>query len=461
MKRVLKRLAGFCFILCIGAVPYAAAENMLPSFDEGVDRLSIQLMGAIANRYFDADKRPVIRVAVFDFTDAAGNVTVGSRYVSNRIRMAFAGGTQFDLLPLNALEIKNSVITDRTFSDNQTLRDYIVGRLKADVYLLGRMETPGETSLTCTVALWGTKTPFTDYSTPVLLTGDALKPEIPTACSWSLRLTPSGIRYFNRIKMAGAKTEAEQRTEEKLAPVIFLTQPLCDDLNLAWQVSADGMIYDVRKKRDLSSLRNRTGQIMQSRLKSTAALKELSYVIKNFTLTIREEGEGEGGKAYPLQPYVLPRESRYYFIPYLEGEKALRFVYLWNEPGKSKKPSSRDSGAGWSLFQAEADWPNMLPVGNHTATVTLSPIAETDYGTKRERAEYVTRFRFAVRPGLNIYVINYVYRMDRPEIFVRRLEVGGPEERDVGRVRSITEIFDVYGTTNRESDVRRQKSGDR
>jgi len=458
MKRVLKRLAGVCFITAMLAVPMAAAEDKLPSLDEGVDRLENRLMEAIATRYYDSEKRPVIKVAIFDFTDARGDITVGSGYVSDRMRLAFGAGSQFTLLSMDIFGASGRVITDETFAEDRALRDYIVGDLKADVYVFGRIHVLGESSVTCRVSLWGTKPPFLDYSEPVPLTGEALKPEIPATLTWALTLTPSGMRYFTQIKKAGAKSRKLALSEKRLAPVIFLTQPMCDDLNMAWEVRGDGMIYDVRKKRDAGSLRNRTGQIMQSRVKNTAALKELSYVIKNFTLVVRERGSE---KAYRLEPYVLPRESQYYFIPYLEGEKGLRFVYLWNKPGKSKKPSSRESGTGWSLFQAEQDWPIMMPVGNHTATATLTPIAETDYGTKRSRSEYVSRFRFAVRPGLNVYVINYVYRMDRPEIFVRRLEIEGVEERKIKRVKRITEVYQVYGGADQKPEDGHQSSGDR
>ena len=215
------------------------------------------------------------------------------------------------------------------------------------------------------------------------------------------------------------------------------------------------MIYDMRKKQDVGALRNRTGEIMQSRVKARAALKELSYIIKNFSLVIRESG----GQDYRLEPYVIPQGSQYYFIPYQEGEIGLRFIYLWNRPDKSKKPSSRETGKGWSLFAAEADWPNILPVGIHTATATLEPVAETDYGTKRPRSEYVSRFKFAVKPGLNIYVVNYVYRRDRPEIFVRRLDIQGSRDKPIQAVKRITEVYEVYGAGipevgDQTSDVR-------
>jgi len=94
---------------------------------------------------------------------------------------------------------------------------------------------------------------------------------------------------------------------------------------------------------------------------------------------------------------------------------------------------------------AEQDYRNIMPVGTHTATATFEPIAESEYGTKKPRAEYVSRFKFAVRPGLNIFVINYVYRRDQPEIFVRRLEIEGSRDEPVKGIKRITEIYRVYG----------------
>lgn len=451
MKRVLKRLAWMGFMAVIAAAPAMAEDNVLPPLNEGIDQLAERLTGAIATRYFDADKRPVIKVAIFDFTNARGDITVGSRYVSERIRLAFGTGPQFEMLPEGEGGKKALLITPERFRDDAALKQRLVSEFKADVYLLGTIRTVGESTVVCDLSLWGTQPPFHDYGAVVPLGPDVFKAEGPMPVTWALTLTPSGRRHFSRVRVAGVEHRETASAEEDLARVIFLTQPMCDDLNLSWQVRADGMIYDIRKRQDTGSLRNRTGQIMQSRVKSTAALKELSYVIKNFTLTIKETG----GEAVRLEPYVIPRESPYYFIPYLGGEKGLRFIYLWNRPGKSRSPSSREFGTGWSLYRAEFDWPNIMPIGTHVATATLEPIAETDYGTKRSRSEYVIRFKFAVTRGLNIYVINYVYRRDRPEIFVRRLLIEGTEDQPVKSVKRIVEVYEVYGAADQQS------SGDR
>jgi len=213
------------------------------------------------------------------------------------------------------------------------------------------------------------------------------------------------------------------------------------DLNLSWQVKSDGLVYDARKESEAGSLRSRTGQIMQSRVKSIEALKELSYIIKNVGFVVKETG----GPAHPFEFYILPKKSDFYFVPYGEGESGLRFMYVWAKRGLSKNPSSHESGKGWKLNVAEQDYRNIMPLGNHMATATLDPIAESEYGSKKPRSEYVSRFKFDVLPGLNIYVINYVFRRDRPEIFVRRLEIEGTRDEPVRAVKRITEVYRVYG----------------
>ena len=72
-------------------------------------------------------------------------------------------------------------------------------------------------------------------------------------------------------------------------------------------------------------------------------------------------------------------------------------------------------------------------------------MSESQYGSKRPRSDYVTRFKFSVTPGLNVYVINYVYRRDRPEIFVRRLEIEAIKDVPIRSIKKITEVYRVYG----------------
>jgi hypothetical protein len=440
------RLIVFLFFMVFGP-GFAAGEqaHMSPSLHGGIDSLSASLMKEIATRYFDTQNRPVIKVAVFDFTDQAGNITVGSRYVSNRIRIAFGNSPQFDLFLPRELTEGDQLFTAENFEKDDPLREQVVGEMKADVYVFGRIDTSAVTTVACRVALWGITPPFDDFSKIDSL-GEleekerAIQEDVLAPLPWRVTFSASGHGFFNRVlvKASGEEAGIERRN---LGEVIFLSQPICDDLNLSWQVKADGMVYDVRKESEAGTLRSRTGQMMQSRVKSLEALKELSYIIKNVGFVVKETG----GPAYPLEFYILPKKSDFYFVPYQDGETGLRFMYLWGRRELSKKPSTHESGKGWKLNVAEQDYRNVLPLGTHMATATLDPIAESEYGSKKPRSEYVSRFKFDVLPGLNIYVINYVFRRDRPEIFVRRLEIDGSRDEPVRAVKRITEVYRVYG----------------
>lgn len=432
-----------------GGVPFLAenaeASHGTPSLDEGIDTLSASLTKEIAARYFHAEKKPVIKVAVFDFTNHAGDVTVGTRYVSNRIRLGFGNNPQFSIcLPQTPSE-KEIICGAEEFERHRSLRERLVGEMKADVYVFGRVSISDAASMVCEVNLWGVMPPFDNYNNIKNLrkvednewaVGEqALSPMV-----WRTGLTSSGLDFFTQV-LVSRSAEEGLGLQENLGEVIFLSQPMCDDLNLAWQVRADGMVYDVRKESDAGSLRSRTGQIMQSRVKGLETLKELSYIIKNVGLVIREKH----GSARQLEFYMVPKKSPFYFIPYEAGEAGLRFMYLWADRGLSKSASSHESGKGWKLHVAEQDYRVLMPVGTHTATATIEPVAESEYGTKKPRSEYVSRFKFAVYPGLNVYVINYVYRRDRPEIFVRRLEIKGSRDVPIEAVKRITEVYRVYG----------------
>lgn len=433
------------FAVCGPAWAAADGGHASPSLEEGIDRLSASLAKEIATRYFNAEKRPVIKIAVFDFTDPAGNITVGSRYVSNRIRLGFGNSPQFELLRLQDPQESGLAVNAAEFETHEPLRERIVGDVKADVYVLGRIDTSDETSVACRVDLWGIRPPFDDFSKIGSLRElkekeQAIGEEVLSPLPWRATFSPSGLAFFTHVLVkASAGKEGVERG--KVGEVIFLSQPMCDDLNLSWQVKADGMVYDVRKESEAGTLRSRTGQIVQSRVKSLESLKELSYIIKNVGLVIKETD----GPAYPFEFYILPRKSDFYFIPYQGGETGLRFMYLWARRELSRNPSPHESGKGWRLYVAEQDYRNMMPLGTHMATATLEPIAESEYGSKKPRSEYVSRFKFDVLPGLNIYVINYVFRRDRPEIFVRRLDIEGSRDEPMREVKRITEVYRVYG----------------
>ena len=433
MKQVIQWILLLAF--CLGVPAARAEEDDLLALNEGVDALSFQLTSQVASHYFDVDKRPVIKVAVFDFTDPDGNLTTGSRYVTTRIRLAFAKGTQFELLTAGNFEKRGVVITPKAFSENSDLREHVLEQLKADAYIFGTFTVENAQEAQCRVNIWGLAPPFDNWY--------QIKPvEFENPLPWKIALTPSGELFFSTVLQEGAQGVIDQVKQQNLGKVIFLSQPICDDLSLSWQIRSDGMVYDLRKESKMGSLRNRTGQVLQSRVKSEETLKELSYIVQDATLVIKEQG----GEAYRFEPYVLPEESEYYFIPFSDDETGLRFQYIWGKPGLSKRVSTQETGKGWKLHLALDDYENIMAVGTHVATATLSPMAESQYGSKRPRSDYVTRFKFSIYPGLNIYVVNYVYRRDRPEIFVRRLEVDATKDVPIRSIKKITEVFRVYGS---------------
>ena len=463
MKRLISVTILLFFMICGPASLATTSGDNIISINAGADSLAVSLTKEIATKYFDVKKRPVIKVAVFDFTDQNGDITVGSRYVSNRIKLAFSTSPQFALLSVREFEKSGSLVYAEEFEQNNRLRDRIVSDVRADVYVFGKIDTSGGANVACQAYLWGIKPPYNDFSSLERLKvfkdtdssfdnstniQDAEKPEkeefkqeIIFPQLWKGSLSSSGLDFFNYVVVKGIDEAVEIAKLGNLGEVIFLSQPICDDLNLSWQVKADGMVYDVRKERDAGSLRSRTGHIMQSRVKDAQTLKELSYIIKNFRFVVKETG----GAANTLEAYMIPQWSNFYFVPYRDVGTGLRFMYLWSIRGRSKNPSAHETGKGWKLYVAEQDYKNIMPVGTHTATATLEPIAESEYGTKKPRSEYVSRFKFSVRPGLNIYVINYVYRRDHPEIFVRRLEIEGSRNEPVQGVKRITEVYRVYG----------------
>lgn len=435
MKRVTKWLLLLFFAGCVSTPAPVSEENNPPALNAGIDQLAFQLTSQIATRYFDSDKRPVIRVAVFDFTDSEGNITAGSRYVSTRIRLAFAEGLQFELLTAGDFEKQGFVITAKTFSQSRDLKEQILDQLKADAYIFGNVAVEGHSDAVCKINIWGIAPPFDQWY--------RIKPiKFENPSPWNLGFSPSGAQFFSHVLLEGAEGLIKEIKRDNLGKVIFLSQPICDDLSLSWQIRADGLVYDTRKESKVGSLRNRTGQVLQSRVKSGETLKELSYIIQDATFVVKEQG----GMATRFEPYVLPEKSEYFFLPFSDDETGLRFQYIWGKPGLSKRVSTHETGKGWKLHLALEDYENIMPVGTHIATATLTPMAESQYGSKRPRSDYVTRFKFFVQPGLNIYVINYVYRRDRPEIFVRRLDIEGTRDVPIRSIKKITEVYRVYGS---------------
>jgi hypothetical protein len=459
----------------------AAQEKSFPSLDAGIDELAFELTSQVAERYFDLDKRPVIKVAVFDFVDSYGSITVGSRYVSDRIRLAFAKSPQFELLLVKDF-YPDRIITNKQFSAQEDLRIDIGNRLQAELLIFGTFKMFANAEGVCEVNLWGQKPPYRNWD-------DLVELKVKEPPPWNLGLTPSGKKFFEKpVWQPESVAENEKSGETELGQVIFLTQPICDDLAFSFQVGSDGMIYDIREKVNTraldENLRNRTGYVFHSRALSLEALNLTSYVIRNATLTVRMP-QGDEDEAISLEPYVITPKSHYYVIPFesavpkkmdtvpggvdishggidpfLEGTdtfpgnretesgvyKNLRFQYIWFSRGASKAPSDIETGKGWKLNKALEDYSFKFPAGkSYIATATFSPAAETQYGTRRVRSEYVARFKFFVEKGENIYVINFAYRQDRPKIFVRRLDVTEGGEVPIKVIKKVREVYRLFG----------------
>jgi hypothetical protein len=56
------------------------------------------LEASLANKFFDYRKRPVIRVAVFDFTDGTGNVVKAGAAWADKIARRLYSQPQFQVL---------------------------------------------------------------------------------------------------------------------------------------------------------------------------------------------------------------------------------------------------------------------------------------------------------------------------------------------------------------------------
>lgn len=414
------------------------ACGQTPSAEERIDAFASALMQEISRALYDAKNRPSLSVGVLDFTDEKGRVTAGSHYVGERIRLAFGRTQPFQVVELQDFETRHA-ISQMDFEEQLQLRERVVNDLRAHVYVLGMVVSEDRSQFQVRVQVWAMGPPFRDVHriAPIPLTLAGIQ--------WIPGLTDSGYAHFCKALPRMKWGQAQSRERTSLAEVLFLSQPMCDDLNGTWELRADGMIYDRRRDRESGSLKDRTGQVMQSRVKSMETLKELSYVIRDFGLVVQEEG----GKTLELETYVVPKKSRYYYMPLKSGGgDGLRFEYLWFEPGKSTEPAMEEGAGGWRFFNAQGDWALKMPLGVHTATATFSPVAESIYGSKMARSEFIRRCKFFVAPGLNVYTVNYVYRRDKPEIFFSRLEIGpSKEERQGGRgVQEIVEHYPLYGT---------------
>jgi hypothetical protein len=89
----------FLFFFFLGGEGGAAEKPALPTEEEvATEKFLSQLETALAQKFFDFRNRPVIRVAIFDFTDGNGNVVKGGMAWADRIARRLLSQPQFDVV---------------------------------------------------------------------------------------------------------------------------------------------------------------------------------------------------------------------------------------------------------------------------------------------------------------------------------------------------------------------------
>ena len=193
--------------------------------DRDLDNFAASLMKHIAEKYFDIKTKLVIKMAVFEFVDESGDFTVGSRYISNRIRMAFARSPQFDLLDVFSLD-ERVMPSARIFEEEGgQFPKSVVNDLRSDVYIGGQIKMVGPARIVCQVRVWGLSEATASYDQIQPLTIDR------SELFLKMSLTRSGARFFHRKLTDQSDKLASSEKEASLGQVIFLTQPVNDDLN--------------------------------------------------------------------------------------------------------------------------------------------------------------------------------------------------------------------------------------
>jgi hypothetical protein len=417
-----------CTLVLFGvAFPAFGGNSVGPSVvGNEIDDFGSSLMKAVAERYYDFETRPTIKVAVFDFEDIQESITVGSRYLSDRIMMGLARNNQFELVQTRDLRKKVGV-TGKRFGQDAYIRDRVIRDLQADVYVFGWIAQRDRAEIVSQCALY-------DHQGKPILAGD-----VPVLC-WGANLTPSGYRFFNLVV---EKIQGPGRAETEgmaVGQVIFLTQPVSDDGN-PWWVVRDGFVFR-RKSRDSAEFRPEFGYgaIMTSHIKTYEEFEGTGNIVSKFGLMIDIEG-----KKQILESYALPKQSDYYCILDEQGKEYL-FEFLWHYPGRSDIPSTH-VGEGWKFHVAHEDWSLKVPVGAYGCTAFLEPMIQKLFGASSTRPEYYKKFQIVVRPGLNVYVVNYAHHAGLPKIFVRRLEIEkGTDSAKTQTIKRVRTSSPVYGS---------------
>ncbi|MBN2124572.1 MAG: hypothetical protein JW821_09790 [Deltaproteobacteria bacterium] len=434
MARAMKSIGiGFLILMLSGlAYPVAATNSAGSALKTEIQDLAVSMMNYMVGESYDYQKRPSIRVAIFDTKDLDNSVTIGSRYLTNQIRFAFGKAAQFELLPCCEIEEQFNVTFD-SFARNVRMRNFLLEKLQADFYVLGAIKTRDRDHILVEFRSFNAK-------------GEPLLPLDPFRLSWQPKLSASGYAFFKQVLLSADQAKEMAKAEEPadFAEVIILTQPITDDVNPWWQIQ-DGLMFPRSSRASIEfNPKYGYGSEMASRIKTHEEFEGTGFAVARFGLLVKTQDQ----ETLRLESYRLPKESDYYFITDKEGNQ-YRFEYIWYQPDQSDIPSSGAGGIeeAWKIYVAKGDWALRMPVGTHIGLAELDPITQKLFGASTRKPTYHKRFRFVVEPGLNIYVVNFAHMLNQPKIFIRRLDISeGAGTPIMGTVKKLIRATHVYGS---------------
>ncbi|MCP4665916.1 MAG: hypothetical protein GY849_06085, partial [Deltaproteobacteria bacterium] len=344
-----------------------------------------------------------------------------------------ARSPQFDLLDVHPIDEK-VLPSARVFGKGGRLPDRAINDLRSDVYIVGQAQTTDPARVVCQVKVWGITGATGAYDQLEPLSMDKSR------LFWKMNLTKSGSGFFHRAIVDQSERLVSPDEDVVLGQVIFLTQPISDELD-DWVVK-DGLIIPRPAEEMRMAKGAQYGRVMQSRRKGQGSMTGTDYVIKGFKLMLKEKGKDR----IPLESYVLPRTSDYFHISAADGT-GYRFGYTWFYPNRGTRSAPASVGKGWKFNFADPKWSIQLPWGRHEILATFTPVVRNMFGKIVSRPDYFKKFYVLVKPGLNIYVVNYAYHRDIPRVFVRRLVITeGTWTEKTGTTMTMSESRFVYGS---------------
>lgn len=92
------------FLVGIAKAEEKSPEQRLSEQELATEKFLSNLEAKLAHKFFDYRQRPVVRVAVFDFNDGAGNVSKVGREIAEKISRRLWGQKQFSVLSREKVE---------------------------------------------------------------------------------------------------------------------------------------------------------------------------------------------------------------------------------------------------------------------------------------------------------------------------------------------------------------------